>query len=302
MFLLLVSCGDNNKHNSESVITKITGINPNSGDIGDLITITGKNFGKTKGTSFVLFNSIKVVDYIKWSDTKIQLQIPIGATTGKLSVTENNQKSIGINFKVNNNNEYDNMTDIDGNVYNAIKIGTQIWMAKNLNVSHYRNGDEIPQVTDLAVWGKIKTGAWCYYNNDPVIGKIYGKLYNWHAVNDSRGLAPKGWHIATDEEWSTLTNYLGGIDIAGGKLKEAGTEHWLSPNTGARNESGFTALPGGFRTDYGAFGFKGTEGYWWSTKELRANGAWGRLLQYDDSNLRRGSLKDHGFSVRCIRD
>ncbi|MFA6571391.1 MAG: fibrobacter succinogenes major paralogous domain-containing protein, partial [Bacteroidota bacterium] len=134
----------------------------------------------------------------------------------------------------------------------TILIGTQVWMKKNLDVDHYRNGDTIPEVKDPKIWAKLKTGAWCYYGNSLDEGKIYGKLYNWFAVNDPRGLAPAGWHIPTDTEWTTLTSNLGGESGAGGKMKSKGTLEgddglWFRPNTGASNESGFSALPGGWR-------------------------------------------------------
>ena len=132
---------------------------------------------------------------------------------------------------------------IGPNAFGVTSIGTQIWMTRNLTVSQYRNGDIIPEVTDPAAWAALTTGAWCYYNNDPANGPIYGKLYNWYAVNDSRGLAPNGYHIPTTTEWTTLTNTLGGLSLAGGDLKEAGITHWSDPNTGATNNSGFTGLP-----------------------------------------------------------
>ncbi|MBK8080215.1 MAG: fibrobacter succinogenes major paralogous domain-containing protein [Saprospiraceae bacterium] len=120
----------------------------------------------------------------------------------------------------------------------TIQIGTQKWMSKNLDVAFYRNGDPIPQVTSPTAWAVLSTGAWCYYNNDPIQGNKYGKLYNWYAVNDPRGLAPQGWHIPSDAEWTTLEITLGGVSVAGGKMKEAGTLNWVSPNTGADNSSG----------------------------------------------------------------
>lgn len=147
-------------------------------------------------------------------------------------------------------NSYSQQTEIftdarDDKVYKIVKIGNQVWMAENLNTSHYLNGDSIPQVQDKAEWVALTTGAWCYYQNDAENGKTYGKLYNWYAVNDPRGLAPEGWHIPTDAEWIALIDYLGGTNVAGGKMKQIGTVHWISPNLGATNESGFSALPGG---------------------------------------------------------
>jgi uncharacterized protein (TIGR02145 family) len=142
---------------------------------------------------------------------------------------------------------------LKNNKIDNVKIGKQVWMKRNLDVDHYRNGDPIPEVKDPDEWANLKIGAWCYYDNNPANGAIYGKLYNWYAVNDPRGLAPEGWHVSSDEEWKELTNFIGGEELAGGKMKEAGTEHWNNPNLGASNESAFSALPGGWRSIDGTF-------------------------------------------------
>jgi uncharacterized protein (TIGR02145 family) len=174
-------------------------------------------------------------------------------------------------------------------------------MRENLDVMTYRNGDVIPQVTDNTAWEGLTTGAWCWYSNSADNGAIYGKLYNWYAVNDPRGLAPQGWHIPTDAEWTTLGTLLGGDGVAGGKMKTTGTTRWNTPNTSATNESGYAGLPGGFRD--GTFGFVGYGGKWWSATESNSTGAWYRYLYYDDSILDRYSVnKKSGFSVRCLRD
>jgi uncharacterized protein (TIGR02145 family) len=188
----------------------------------------------------------------------------------------------------------------------TIQIGIQKWMTQNLNTSFYRNGDTIPYVTDATAWAGLTTGAWCYYNNDPANGEIYGKLYNWYAVKDSThgGLAPLGWHIPTDAEWTTLTTTLGGTSVAGGKMKMAGTTRWTTPNTGATNSSGFAGLPGGGRYGLGTFNFFGGYGYWWSSTEGDTTNAWYRYLYYGFSNVDRFITinKAYGFSVRCLRD
>lgn len=183
-----------------------------------------------------------------------------------------------------------------------VAICDQVWMVKNLTVTNYRNGDPIPQVTDQAVWASLTIGAWCWYNNDPA-NAVYGKLYNWYAVNDPRGLAPVGWHVASDPEWTMLTDCLGGAASAGGKLKETGTTHWLSPNAAATNTSGFTALPGGSRLV--TFSALGEVGFWWTSTEasIPSTQAKARALNYNLSNIAAGSSgKAKGFSVRCIRD
>lgn len=196
----------------------------------------------------------------------------------------------------NNNNN-------NGKPADTVRIGSQTWMNKNLDIENYRNGDAIPQVTDEKEWAALTTGAWCYFNNDAANGKIYGKLYNWYAVNDPRGLAPTGWHVASAAEWLTLIEYLGDVSIAGGKLKEAGTSHWTAPNEGADNSSGFTALPGGWRFYSGAFNYLGTNTYWWTSTKFDEKKAWYAGVYNDNANAIRNSYSfNFGFSVRCVKD
>src|ERR1035437_9296268 len=185
----------------------------------------------------------------------------------------------------------------------SVTICSQIWMLNNLEVTTYRNGDPIPQVTDPAAWGLLSTGAWCY-NNNTANGPVYGKLYNWYAVNDPRGLAPAGWHVPSDAEWTTLSTCLGGDLIAGGPMKEIGTTHWTPPNTGATNTSGFTGLPGGLRTNDGTFYGVGNFGFWWSsTENSNTSNAWTRFLACFNGPIARSNPpKQGGFSVRCLRD
>ena len=174
-------------------------------------------------------------------------------------------------------------------------------MVRNLDVTTYRNGDVIPQVTSSA-WATLTTGAWCWYNNEADSGAIYGKLYNWYAVNDPRGLAPQGWHIPTDAEWTTLGDFLGGNSVAGGKMKTTGTTRWISPNT-ATNVSGFSGLGGGQRVSFGSFSEVRDYGYWWSAKEASSMAAWYRRLNHYYVDLYSNSTsKNIGNSVRCIRD
>lgn len=182
----------------------------------------------------------------------------------------------------------------------TVTIGTQFWTSKNLNVDTYRNGDLIPQVQDQKAWANLTTGAWCYYNNDESNGTKYGKLYNWYAVNDPRGLAPKGYHIPTDEEWTKLSDYLGGESEAGTKMKS--TSGWKN-NGNRTNSSGFSGLPGGYRHYGGTFDSIDSNGYWWSSAESNASYAWYRYLYYYNGIVGRNSrLKLNGFSVRCLRD
>ena len=194
----------------------------------------------------------------------------------------------------------------------SITIGTQTWTTKNLDVATYSDGTVIPQVTDPTAWASLTTGAWCYYNNDSGTGTTYGKLYNWYAVagihdNDpntpNKKLAPTGYHVPSDAEWSTLTTFLGGENVAGGKMKETGTAHWNSPNTDATNSSGFTGLPGGSRNFNGTFSIIGNYGNWWSSSEFNTPNAWSRYLSYVNGTAYRNSFsKKFGFSVRCLRD
>src|SRR5574344_993327 len=170
----------------------------------------------------------------------------------------------------NPNITYGSMTDIEGNTYKTVTIGTQTWMAENLKVTKYNDGAAIPNVTDNTAWSKLTTGALCDYDNTPSNSETYGKLYNWHAVNTGK-LCPTGWHVPSDAEWTKLTDYL--TSDAGGKLKETGTTHWNSPNTSATNETGFTALPGGSRGYSGAFLNVCGYGYWWSATEGGTNSA-----------------------------
>ena len=185
--------------------------------------------------------------------------------------------------------------------YTAVTIGEQHWMYKNLNVDHYRNGDSIPEV-DSDSWAHMKAGAWCYFRKNYGNKIFYGKLYNWFAVNDSSGLAPEGWHIPSDSEWTGSPDHLNVLDISG-NLKETGTSHWLSPNYGATNETGFTALPGGYRYDFGTFSNIGQNGCWWSSTEYYTSAAMCLELNYNHSYHHGFSRdKNEGLSVRCIKD
>jgi uncharacterized protein (TIGR02145 family) len=198
------------------------------------------------------------------------------------------------------------VTDIDGNIYKTVKIGTQYWLDKNLCVTKYSNGDAIPNVTDNEIWGGLTTGAYCNYNNDSNNALTYGRLFNWYAVTDSRNIAPTGWHVPTDAEWTILTDYLGCLGVAGGKLKETGTAHWVNPNTGATNETGFSALPGGCRYyDIGTFWGDGEIGNWWSSTEYPTSNIWSCYRYIDNGNSQvfgYSAYKATGFSVRCLRD
>jgi uncharacterized protein (TIGR02145 family) len=205
------------------------------------------------------------------------------------------------------------VNDIDGNSYNTVTIGTQVWMRENLKTTKYNDGTAIPNITDNTAWGALITGAYSDYSNTPSNSTTYGRLYNWYAVdnnaatkvasNGGKNVCPTGWHVPSDAEWTILTTYLGGESVAGGKLKETGISHWISPNTGATNETGFTALPGGKRSFSGAFRDIGSYGLWWSSTEYSLTNSWYRLMSYDYADVYRGvDSEQSGFSVRCVRD
>jgi uncharacterized protein (TIGR02145 family) len=195
------------------------------------------------------------------------------------------------------------VADKDGNIYNYITIGTQVWMIENLKTTKYRNGDSLLNMTSDGTWNNTTIGGYCNYNNNSTNATDYGKLYNWYAVNDSRGLAPTGWHIPSDAEWATLITYLGGENVAGGKLKETGLLHWLTPNQGATNETGFSAFPGGFREINGVYSDLGSFGNWWSSTEINTLYAYYRHMYYNYGGIGRVyANKKTGFSVRCIKD
>ena len=226
-----------------------------------------------------------------------------------------------INLQKNDNPNSNAKTDSIGNPaaanYPNIKIANQVWMLKNLDVSTYRNGDPVPQVADQTEWSTLTTGAWCWYNNDSAAyGATYGKLYNWYAVNDPRGLAPKGWHIPSENEMMALAKSIDpgagndgyikyNTNTAGGALKETGTSHWKSPNTGATNSSGFTALPTGLRDGTSGFDYSGRFGSFWSTSEYEAQKEFATYMEMarNESSVSISSTpKINGYAVRCIRD
>jgi len=202
--------------------------------------------------------------------------------------------------------------DVDGNEYQYVNIGTQTWMVENLKTTKYRDGTPIPQIQESLDWLKLTTGAYSNYQNVPTNADTYGRLYNWYAVCDSRNIAPEGWHVATVVEWRTLISYLGGIDAAIYKLKETGTTHWRSPNTGATNEYKFTALPGGFCNENLNFMSIGVIGDWWGfTQDFSSTVCYlGLFDPNSDMNLAYTGIfnittinyRRYGMSVRCVKD
>lgn len=211
----------------------------------------------------------------------------------------------------NNGIVYGSVTDIDGNVYQTVKIGNQEWMAENLKVTHYRNGDAIPNLTDGNDWndaGDNNIGAYCSYENNQTNATTYGYLYNWYAATDSRNIAPDGWHVPTKAEWEQLESFLmdGNVDNGGIKLKEEGTAHWqANSSTQGTNSTGFTALPGGERVNFAgaAFSDLGKYGYWWTTTSFGTTTATGVSLLYHNSGIGyTGVSTRRGYSIRCVKD
>jgi len=193
------------------------------------------------------------------------------------------------------------VNDNDGNSYDVIRIGTQVWIRENLKTTKLNDGTAIALTDGASAWSSLTTSGYCWYNNNTSYKATYGALYNWYTVNTGK-LCPSGWHVPTDGDWLTLKDYLGGEVVAGGKLKETGTTHWASPNTGATNVYDFTAVPGGWRTDTGAFQNISNFGYWW-TSTLISPSVWYRHMQNDSEKLFRATnSENYGMSVRCIQD
>jgi uncharacterized protein (TIGR02145 family) len=214
------------------------------------------------------------------------------------------KNSLGVTYGNDMTFEIYKIVDIEGNIYSAIQIGTQVWMAENLKTTKFNDNTDIPLVTDNNSWISLTTPGYCWYNNDETSYKNnYGALYNWYCVSYGK-LCPVGWHVPTNDEFTILANYLGGVNIAGGKIKESGYVHWSSPNTGATNETDFTALPGGQRTETPTFDGIGSYGVWWSSTPYNSVKPWYRSLGCTNEifYVGNGSLNIRGFSIRCIKD
>jgi uncharacterized protein (TIGR02145 family) len=195
------------------------------------------------------------------------------------------------------------IVDYDGNVYTSVTIGTQQWLKEPLKTTRYMNGDLIEIVSDGTSWSNLTTGAYCSYNYDNTKVMTYGRLYNWFVISDNRKVCPTGWHVPTDNELTTLVNFLGGETIAGGKMKESGNVHWVLSNTGTTNSTGLTLLPCGNIGPYGAFNGLGSTLNIWTSTEVDSNNAWERVL-YDGNAgaYRYSSAKNSGSSIHCIKD
>ena len=195
--------------------------------------------------------------------------------------------------------------DIDGNIYNTITVNGQVWMVENLKTTRYRNGDSIVHLKDPTTFYNFYEGAYCNYNNENNIAETYGRLYNWWVINDERKIAPEGWHVATDENWQSLVEYLGGLEVAGGKLKEVGLAHWNAPNADATNEVGFTALPGGYVSPGNDFENIGYYGYYWTSTNFAGqfDRAWIWIINNNFPSVMKINFRiDMAASIRCVKD
>jgi uncharacterized protein (TIGR02145 family) len=273
---------------------------------------TRQNINKNTGT---VSNVLTTIDSIRFNGSSTTMEVVLQDGTVEshsISDIQNvnfisaSQHSCGATNVHNPNLTYGSMTDQQGNVYKTIVIGNQEWMAENLKTSIYRNGEPIATNLTFQEWlnsAITQIGAWAFYYNNSQYDCPYGKLYNWYAVSDPRHVCPSGWHEPTDGEWTTLTDYLGGESVAGGKMKSTGLQYWISPNTDATNESGFSGLPGGSRFSLGEFSNIGLNGMWWSSSENAIAYGWDRSLNYEDANaVRFPPNKTNGSFVRCVRD
>ena len=266
LFLLLAiaGCDDDNPADSKKA-PQIHSIEPQEGYEGDEITFTGSNFGEIKGESIVSFNGVNVDEHISWSDTEIKVIVPSGVNSGKVWVEVGGVKSNEHEFTI-------NLTNLE---FEEVTIGKRTWMKKNLSVGHYRNGDKIQQVTNPGEWVNLTTGAWCYYDNNAENAKTYGRLYNWFAVNDPRGLAPEGWRVASDEDWKTIDEYAtedgyqDGGEYTGTKMAgyaDLWADGEVKSNHQKFNLYGFNGLPSGERDCIsGIFKEKGKIAIWWTS-------------------------------------
>jgi uncharacterized protein (TIGR02145 family) len=294
--------------------TAVTSITTTSATSGGTITNSGGSIITDKGVVWSTSNDPTIENNIGMTTNGSGESVFTSSLTGLASVTTYYVRAYATNSAgTGYGAEFSFTTSV---MPTEVTIGTQTWTTKNLDVATYSDGTVIPQVTDPTAWANLTTGAWCYYNNDSATGTTYGKLYNWYAVagihdtnpnTPNKKLAPTGYHIPSDAEWTTLTTYLDAqlpTGNAGGKMKATGTSLWNAPNTDATNSSGFTGLPGGrlsyFDRVFTQIGFGPN---WWSSSEDGASGAWYRFLNYNDGNASRYfTNKKNGFSVRCLRD
>jgi uncharacterized protein (TIGR02145 family) len=306
IFIFLSACNDNTTVKPDPVITWE---NPEDIKAGTPLSEVQLN-----ATADVAGNFIYTPEVGTFLDEGNKQVLTVEFTPLESTSFNNVSSTVSINVIYNGTSDalfnsdltYGTMTDIDGNSYQTITIGDRIWMAENLRTTKYRNGETIPNVTINSEWVALSSDAYSSYENQEDIDAIatHGLLYNWFAVSDNRNIAPEGWHVATKSEWEAMINNLGGSGIAGGKIKEAGNNHWNSPNSGATNNSGLTALPSGRReyTD-GSFINSGFNGFWWTSSAYNPDYSWYFQLNYDTENIIAANFhKQYGFSIRCVKD
>ena len=279
--------------------------------------------GKSNGTAKISKVSINIQSVAEKKTMKeskgVQATVDMVYSSGerlKYTAVSGNNKTVMTDIPIANKTvtfTFTECKDGENNYYPVVQINTQLWMAENLKTTKYNDGTAIPNVTDPSTWQVTTSGGYCDYNNTPSNSTAYGRLYNWFALdnnaatkvasNGGKNVCPTGWHVPIDGEWSTLTTYLGGESVAGGKLKEVNIANWFTPNTGGTNETGFTALPCGNRLDNGTYHDVGYFGYWWSTTEYNATAAWYRIMSYNLTAVFRSNYpKQAGFSIRCLKD
>jgi uncharacterized protein (TIGR02145 family) len=274
-------------------------------DIGDEITAYGHCWSKTPNPTLSGFKSeIKGIPG-KQAEFTSELRALTPGTkyyVRAYTFSKNDTKySEEISFTT-NTVPANQLVDCDNNLYNTVVIGTQTWMKSNLKVTRFNDGLDIPFVNSAAEWAALSSPAYSWYDNNVNNKNTYGALYNWYTAKSAK-LCPVGWHVPSNAEWTELSTYLGGEGVAGGKLKEVGTTHWLSPNTGATNESDFTALPGGKRNPDGSYWGMGIVGFWFSSTEYDSGFSWARDVANDKANMSSYySEKQLGFSIRCVKN
>jgi uncharacterized protein (TIGR02145 family) len=312
LFSLSVSC--KKEKLPELTTAPVIVITYNSVTSGGNITSGGSSDVIARGVCWNMKGSPTILDnltvdgagageYTSWMTTGLlaETKIYVRAYATNSSGTVYGNEISFVNISVNQ------LKDIDNNVYIIKDIGAQMWMTENLRTTKYNDGTSVINTTDNNTWGHLTSAAYCWYNNNESSNKaVYGALYNWYAVNTGK-LCPTGWHVPAYNEWIQMINYLGGMSLAGGKLKETGTTYWTSPNTGATNTSGFSARPGGFRDTNGGSGtftYLGTSAGFWSSSlsgQLPATHARHLDLSYNSAAVDTSSYsKDGGFSVRCV--
>lgn len=319
IFMLIASCTSENESSEEvgdkevkiPILTTQLQLNEDSVPVLSASIEKGEDINE-KGFCWSLKPNPTKLDYKKIiTEDKKEFSFIFSDTTDKtFYVRSYASNDLGTGYgnevKINmNQNDTVNETvrDIDGNEYQTIKIGNKVWMSENLKTTHFNNGDPILQIADSASWHYNEKPAYSYYDNNPDLQKVYGNIYNGHAIRDYRKVCPLGWHVSTSEEWKALMNDLGSSNSSGGKMKEVGYEHWKAPNKGATNESGFNALPGGDRKVYGNFNGLSEYSIWWTSTVGNNEANHIFILHYDIENVTAsGANMPTGAYVRCVKD